>query len=203
LSNAHQMLEQAHDYLVSCVKANSPASPVNSRSWAIDEKRLDVQIAPSIGGKTKPSIIGKSSEKFGELINILATVERLIDAIEWFQQQANFSNLSVRECHPSTSSTPGSCDLMLEDEYRNLLVLCEVSDIVAGGAKTKERSDLKNLGVKPKFPSPFRPPHLFLCVSPEMAIVCTAPRRKWHVKNYKYQQHPTNGPNRTVLLEII
>jgi hypothetical protein len=57
-----------------------------------------------------PQLIGKVQEKFGEVINIAATVERLIDAIDWFARQPDNHGFTIFECHPSTSDEASGND---------------------------------------------------------------------------------------------
>ncbi|PKF63547.1 hypothetical protein CW745_01465 [Psychromonas sp. psych-6C06] len=58
-------------------------------------------------------LITKGSEKFVELINIIATIERTLDTLKWAQE--HFPLLLVDQCHPSTSDDSEGNDIVLID----------------------------------------------------------------------------------------
>ncbi len=121
---------------------DAAASIQPGAKWGTEMKRLSV-----------PAPDGKSSQKLTEVINICATMKRLLDALEW----ANGLPLSenpVLLVHPSTSSQKASSrvgvvdnDLVLELESGRLAIF-EVSDVVSGtDGNDKELKDLTSLGV--------------------------------------------------------
>lgn len=50
-------------------------------------KRITVDLLSS----DRPSLIHKESERLAECVNILATVERLVAALSWFEAQPDMS----------------------------------------------------------------------------------------------------------------
>lgn len=104
-------------------------------TWGVSAKRSLVELAnlhPWIGVQFQP---------FSELVNQLATVERLMDALRW-AASAEFT--TVLACHPTTSS--GDHDLVVLRENGSLGVF-EVSDVAGevGNANQKMTSDLRLL----------------------------------------------------------
>src|SRR3990170_2029153 len=151
IPEAIALLSTAHDYLAS--RANEASSLLTSapaHRWGIQAKRSSVNLTGS-----RPILVEKASERFAEILNVAATLERLIDALRWFREQPSFSHLVVRECHPSTSHTSGANDLVLVDKSGTVCVRCEVSDVVARNAQqnNKERLDLAALGVDGPLPN--------------------------------------------------
>ena len=80
-------------------------------------------------------------DMFSELVNQLASVERLLDALKW-AESAGFSQ--VLACHPTTSS--GDHDLVVGRSDQTLGVF-EVSDVAGprGNENNKMANDLTNL----------------------------------------------------------
>jgi len=90
-------------------------------------------------------LIGVSSQPFGEIVNQLATIERLLDALRWAQSNGASE---VLECHPSTSRGPAdtcSHDLVAASDGTRLVF--EVSDVAgeSGNANRKMDKDLVTL----------------------------------------------------------
>ena len=85
--------------------------------------------------------VGVTSQPFNELVNQLATVERLVDALKW-AESVGFS--VVLACHPTTSS--GDHDLVVRRPDQTLGVF-EVSDVAGprGNENNKMANDLKAL----------------------------------------------------------
>jgi hypothetical protein len=127
-------LEGAHDALVVAAKKWS-LSEIPLRSWGASAKRAVVEVGgihPWLGVQTQP---------FNEIVNQSATVERLLDALEW-AESAGFS--CVLACHPTTSS--GDHDLVVQRPDDGLGVF-EVSDVAGprGNENNKMANDLQNL----------------------------------------------------------
>jgi hypothetical protein len=198
LTEAVAELDTAHRYLVACARA-AVAQPASGDRWGIDAKRVLVSL--SLPGR--PSLIGKSSERLGELINIAATIERLLDALAWFSARAEFSGYRVVQCHPSTSATAAGNDLVLQDESGRIRVRCEVSDVAARNAtqNNKEKLDLAALGVR--YGVPADGVRRFLCSSPEFAAALCTRKRAWSRLPYRYERHKSSQGGDTVLLEVV
>src|SRR4051794_30815947 len=104
LPHARRQLVEAHDFLVArCLNALATVPQAGSL-WGVEMKRL------RFGLKTdaRPEVVCKDAERYGEVVNMVATLERLIAALGWFEQQPAFRDLRVKECHPSTSSAKDS-----------------------------------------------------------------------------------------------
>lgn len=177
LQEAISQLNEAHDNLVASARAVSFGS--SAASWGFDAKRLEVAIR-----QTDSRLFGKTSERFGEVVNMLATVEHLLAALAWFGSVADYRSLEVMECHPSTSNN-GSSDLVLAHGGQ-ATVWCEVTDVVAGkaGQNGKEAKFLSNLKIIPNFADPEI--HRYLATSRDYSSSLCSPRRKWHQRAYRY-----------------
>ena len=193
------LLAEAHDYLVAwATEATADLKAAPPHRWGIQAKRSTVEFP----GK-RPTLIQKASERFGEVMNIAATLERLIDALSWFEQQPAFSRLIVLECHPSTSHTSDANDLVLSDKSGIVRVRCEVSDVLARTAhqNNKEKLDLTALGITGTVPNDGA--RRFLAVSSEFAHALANPRRAWQRLPYRYSWIPAHSDHLTTLLEVI
>ena len=193
------LLTEAHDYLVArASEASSTLQLPPTNRWGIQAKRTCVELA----GK-RPSVVTKASERFAEVMNIAASLERLIDALNWFQRQPAFSHLMVLECHPSTSHTPGANDLVLSDREGSVRVRCEVSDIVARttNQNNKEKLDLRSLGIEETVPRDGV--RRFLVVSSEFAHALANPKRGWSRLPYRYSRFLADSDHATMLLEVV
>ncbi len=199
LYEARRQLSAAHDYLVSACIKSLASIPVQGPLWGIHMKRLRV----AFGEEDRPAIVRKDSERLGEVINMVATLERLIPVLAWFAEQPEFRELVVTECHPSTSSKKGSNDLMLQDAQGNVVVRCEVCDVASSSAAQngKETSDLKNLGCADGVPADGI--RRFICTSPEFASAIQSTRRKWQLKMHRYQPITLGDEGDTILIELL
>jgi hypothetical protein len=106
-------------------------------NWGTALKRVEVEGA----GNNQPLI---------EIINQLATVERLLEALKWAGERSEFMDWSVEKCNPTTSSgKKGDLDhdLVLANPSGKEFALFEVSDVVTENkdSNDKERKDLKSL----------------------------------------------------------
>jgi hypothetical protein len=199
LPQARLQLTEAHDFLVARCLDSLTAAPQAGPLWGIQMKRKDV----SLKGAARPAAVCKDSERFGEVVNMVATLERLVAALGWFEQHPAFTGLKVKECHPSTSSAQGSNDLMLEDASGAVLVRCEVCDVASNsaGSNGKERKDIAGLGCANGVPSDGV--RRFLCTSPEFARALQSPKRKWAHCLYRYRGFAAADGSGTVLLEVV
>ena len=104
-------------------------------TWGTSAKRRPIDLVglhPWIGAKSQP---------FSELVNQLATIERLLEALDWSVVRGLEE---VVACHPTTSS--GAHDLVARGEGPSVCVF-EVSDVAgaSGDANQKMAKDLRNL----------------------------------------------------------
>ena len=148
---AVSMLGDAHRFLVAQACAAVERVPTADPSWGVRMKRLEVDLE----GPTRPSVVAKSTERFVEVINMVASLERLIAGIGWLAGQPEFATCRISVCHPSTSSHPGENDVVFADQTGRVVVRCEVCDVVSCGAgqNGKEKKDLRNLDCEMALPS--------------------------------------------------
>lgn len=192
---AIEVLKASHALIVERVIASPSEVDKDSKFWGVELKRLNVALP--IG----EFLIGKDSEKFVEIINILATTERTISALEWFS--IKYPDAFLGECHASTSDNAEGSDIILIDPVTNdVLVRCEVTDIASDkpGQNGKEKKDLKNLGCGETVPSDGVT--RYIATSQEFAGALTSKKRAWSSKHYRYIRHETTHCNQTALLEI-
>ena len=171
LEAAAERLVASHDFLLECVAGVQVAAP--PQTWAINTKRVGVSLlAPG-----RPPDIGKPSEALGELLNLLATVERLIAGLAWFSAQAEFATSNVLACHPTTSDSPQSNDLVLSDTTGNRIALVEVCDVASanGDGNKKEQASIQKLGCSVSVPDDGA--RRFIICSPEFARQLSRRRR--------------------------
>src|SRR4051812_115059 len=94
-------LADAHHFLVA--QADKCLRSLNSapQKWGtlLKRSRVNLELPEA------PESIDKAGERLVEVINMAATLERLLDALTWFAGQPAFALLRVIECHPSTSSS--------------------------------------------------------------------------------------------------
>src|SRR5215208_1068518 len=130
INEALDELTAAHSFIAHRARAAIVNVPDASSAWGARAKRLDVEL----GGVDRPRLVEKTTEKFAEVVNTLATAERLIAALRWFSANGDFQTFRVRVCHPSTSSVTGENDLVLVDEHGTVRVRCEVCDVISTSA---------------------------------------------------------------------
>ncbi len=188
-------LKEAHSFIASQAIKGQNAIGTNPNYWGLAAKRMLIDLE---GG---PEIIGKPSEKFVELINILATTERTMEALEWLA--VKYPNLTVRECHPSTSDFEDGNDIVLVDQNNDVKVRCEVCDVASNnpGQNGKEKKDLGNLGCSETVPSD--EVDRFIATSVEFAAALTSSKRKWPLMHYRYRLIDTQLPQLTIMLFVI
>lgn len=195
---ALQKLKTAHSYLVTQAKQSIRDSNFEDSCWGTSIKRSSVRLNVGV----VPTLIGKNEEKFGEVINIAATVERLIDAIGWFASQPIFTGYSILQCHPSTSDDAEGNDLVIIDRKGTIVIKCEVCDVASSnaGANGKESKDIRNLGCDEAVPNDGVA--RYICTALEFAHALTSPNRKWIAKPYRYQLIETGSRAGTCMLLI-
>jgi hypothetical protein len=190
-------LREAHRYVVSRTSATLDGLRVDEIQFGVAYKRASVRL--DVGAV--PRLIGKTNEKITELINLAATVERLMDAVEWFHTQAEYGNLVIQECHPTTSDEEDGNDLVLQRNGQ-VVIRCEVCDVASSnaGQNGKENSDLGRLGCSNGVP--VDGVSRFICTAPEFAYALSRATRSWRTKAYRYQLIETGAPSRTCMLLI-
>ena len=142
-------LKVDHDYLVErACEASKQWTNLLQSNWGTQAKRIIVNTA---SGRPRDSLIEKDSEKLGELVNQVATIERLIDVLN---MAPKFSiGTQIFRCHPCTSSrksdkVSGDNDLILCNGNSSITDRFEISDIATEerDGNGKEYKDLKSLG---------------------------------------------------------
>lgn len=199
LSDARRQLAEAHDFLVARCLDSLATVPHAGLLWGVQMKRMYVDLKAA----ARPAAVCKSAERFVEVVNMVATLERLVAALGWFERHPEFSGLRVKECHPSTSSAKGSNDLMLEDATGTIVVRCEVSDVASESADSngKEPKDIASLGCADSVPADGV--RRFLCTSPEFARYIQRAKRKWGQRTYRYSEFAVGDTTGTMMLELI
>jgi hypothetical protein len=192
----HAALVDAHGFLVAqCCHAIQQIERPHP-TWGIQTKRLNV----NLDSPHRPQTIGKPCERLAEVVNMLATLERLIAGLAWFRQQPEFANAVAIQCHPTTSSSKYGNDLVLGDKTGRIVARCEVCDIVSGIASqnNKHRKDLRSLQCNPAVP--MDGVRRFVCTSPEFAkAIMQSPRFN---AVCRYDLHRIENACGTVMLEI-
>jgi hypothetical protein len=191
---ALEKLREAHSFISKKVIAAQSLIGTDSANWGIKTKRMFVDLSKG------PDLVGKSTEKFVELINILATTERTIEALEWLTK--NYPSHVVQECHASTSDYKGGNDIVLTDQNGFVKVRCEVCDVASrnAGQNKKEKNDLKILGCAEVVPNDGT--DRFIATSSEFARALTSTKRKWSALHYHYDPIDSGLPQNTVMLRV-
>lgn len=154
---AHSHLVKAHDFLtVNALPMMEKLAKVSSdQYWGTNIKRLPVEY-PECG-----ILLAKgpaTKHNFAEVVNMCATVERLLDVLQW-AMASEFADYQVEICHPTTGSHPlrlknGKFDndlILVKDGHQGARF--EISDIAGDNdGNHKEKRDLIGLGVLRKPP---------------------------------------------------
>jgi hypothetical protein len=153
LSRAHKLLKRAgHAALKTAANTSRP-----NEHWGTTVKRELVRATSDKLLMTQ----GIAAQNLVEVINMCATVERVLDTLEWARGNG-FSEYLVLCCHPTASSDHAARkkkqfdnDLVLVQRLgkRKQFARFEISDVSGeGDGNDKERKDLASLGVlnKPK-----------------------------------------------------
>lgn len=199
LASAREKLAEAHDFIVAQAQLVLRQPPTAQAGWGILTKRLRVDLSSG----ERPELVKKASERLAEILNIAATIERLLGALFWFEQEPRFQGLEVQVCHPSTSSAKNSNDLVLAERNGLVCVRCEVCDVAAqsAGQNGKEQKDLKSLRCDAGVPRDGV--HRFLCTSREFAEALTSGKRDWATLPYRYIAHSVLDGSETFMLEVL
>lgn len=168
-------LRDAHHFLAEAARKLVPElSEPSTARWGTQAKRRKVRLA-----SPRPKLLREAREEhsFAEVMNQCATIERLLDALEWIMSETAFDRWTVEVCHPTTSSsTPKDRarenDLVLESP-EGARARFEVSDVASEKDGNKKLvSDLTSLGVTsaqneqpPRWPDS----RLFVVVSDDFA----------------------------------
>ena len=189
LEECRSLLQEAHDFLVlkgkAAVEQASAAGGV--RYWGSEAKRVRVRLPEG----ERPKLVSPKTEEHNlvEVMNQCATMERLLDVLEWAQgAYSGLGEFEVERCHPTTGSSPSDDDdhdlvLVGPDGTRAKFEASDVSGAVDGN--NKERKDLISLGVLREgkgtemFPDRWEEGRLFLVVSEEFAERLRKPGRAW------------------------
>jgi hypothetical protein len=195
-----KLLSEAHEYLVKYANAFFGKTNHITTEWGQKMKRLVVDL-PS---EDKPKIVSKEkeSEKLIEIINIVASCERMIDGLRWFATNDRYKTLNVSMCHPSTSDEYKGNDLELSSPDKKIIVCCEVCDVVSHkpAQNNKERKSLGKLGILKSFPKDEK--ERFICTSLEWKNGLINERRQWSHLCYRYVSHEVGSGSSTCLLEV-
>ena len=193
---ALNQLQSVRAFLAVRGRQASVALTIERDPWGIAAKRQTVDLRD----RNRPDLIGKDSERLVEVINMVATLERLIDAICWFRDLPDSGAYTISECHPSTSCGQQANDLVLVDRELRISSRCEVTDVAgdSAGQNGKEKRDLKGLGCETIVPDDSV--RRFICTSAEFANALCSHARKWNLRHYRYLPHPTTTD--TTLLEL-
>ena len=196
IADVQKQLKEAHQFIVEHCKV--PAPDPQSKKWGIEMKRTRVLLPE----QNRPILIGKRQEQFFEVVNVLATVERLMDALDWFGTHQEFQNFKVEVCNPSTSSAPGDNDLVLVDSDGQIRVRCEVCDVASSkaGQNGKEKSELKSLGCETSVPTDNI--KRFICTSTQFANAIVNAKRKTTYYTYKERFEGASDDD-TTILEVV
>jgi hypothetical protein len=199
LADTAHALADAHTFIVERAHKAVAQVPTVDPAWGSRVKRLEVELA----GEGRPFLVAKSHEKLAEVVNMLATLERLTSAVRWFARHPEFSLLHVSVCHPTTSAVRGDNDLVLTDDAGTVRVRCEVCDVVSGsaGQNGKERTDLANLGCATGVPDDGI--RRFVSTASEFAAALTSEKRRWDGVAHRYVAHHVEDGTGTVLLELV
>lgn len=169
MASARAQLSAAQGFLARAAKtAVGALAQGDEAAWGRRAKRTHADLPVH----DRPALVGRAlrTQNLAELIDMCATVERLIDALAW--AETALPGWHVRACHPTTSGSSRQVespdnDLVLEGP-RGEEARFEVSDIVGSAGTAKAKKDVENLrtGSTLSHPSKRR---CFLVVSPEMA----------------------------------
>jgi len=195
---AARQVAGVHTFLVERARAAISQLVDERPGWGSFAKRACV----NLDGPDRPPLVAKSKERIIEVINMAATLERLIDALCWFDDQTEMREWLVLECHPSTSSSAAGNDLVLGTQPDAVRAVCEVTDVVSSsaGQNQKEHSDLKRLGCDREVPTDGV--RRFICTSGEFGRALSGKGRRWATRKYSYRLHEI-GETETMLLEVL
>lgn len=133
----HKVAHELRELLESCTLAVAShfAQPDLSRSaLLLKRERVPLRTFPGRWFAT-----GRAEERLGELINVLATVARTVDALDHLAVSVGGT---VIKCNPSTSDDGHDIEVLAEERH----VIVQVSDVAgSGNANGKMAKDLTTL----------------------------------------------------------
>lgn len=144
LEHYRWQLTAAHDAVAKAATAHQVLG-ASIDHWGCVAKRHAVDLSVLAEDPGLCGFIGVASQPFAEVVNQLATVERLLDTLDW---AGRIGALDVIECNSSTGRDPtASCSHDLVVRCPNQLVVVEVSDVAgnSGNANRKMEKDLATL----------------------------------------------------------
>jgi hypothetical protein len=138
IGTARRHLQKAHDFLAKKGKiALGKAGTINAdKDWGANVKREPVLC------RTNKLVLVKNQKcehNLAEVVNMCATVERLIDSLKWAESE--FKGWVVESCHPTQTS--GGNDLVLVNLKNRKRACFEVSDV--SGPRDGNRKEIKDL----------------------------------------------------------
>jgi hypothetical protein len=131
-------LQEAHHYLVAKYRQHmeqmyrGQLKPTST--FGRDVKRNKVYLS----GDDKPTMVGSDAQSIVEIINQLANIERLIDALIWARDNGA---TTVMQCNPTTSSE--GHDLVVSGSGG--VSVFEISDTMSTYGEAKVKNDLNTL----------------------------------------------------------
>jgi hypothetical protein len=143
-------LAAVHDAVARAAVAHQAAAEHHAAAniipaWGCAEKRRLVDLSEVAADGHLRGMIGVASQPFGEIVNQLATVERLLYALRWAEENGAER---VLECN-STTSRPSAavCSHDLVVAGSDTTMVFEVSDVAGndGNANGKMTKDLFTL----------------------------------------------------------
>lgn len=144
LEEYRRQLAAAHD-AVARAAADHQVAVASIDHWGCVAKRRPVDLSAVAADPAVHGLVGVASQPFAEILNQLATVERLLDVLAW---SARVGAVHVIECNPSTSRGPvANCSHDLVVRGAGLRIVVEVSDVAGeiGNANRKMEKDLATL----------------------------------------------------------
>lgn len=208
------LIQEAHDYLVQCVLValKNKNLTENHPYWGSRIKRIRV----TLSGFNRPELIDTSitDHNLTEIYNQCATMERLLDALNWIT--LHLPDYKVVRCHPTTSSHKHATIDSVPD---NDIVLInpagdfarfEVSDVISDGdGNQKEVKDLISLGVlgaksgaKKYLITAWPVGRLFLVTSPEFAVRLRKRIHGWPISKPHYRYDNVKADGETNIFEV-
>lgn len=163
-----RQLKTIHDAVAELAEAH-PVAVESTDHWGCVTKRRVVDLSSLAEDPDLRGLIGSDNQPFAEIVNQLATVERLLDALAW---AAGIGADKVIECNPSTSRGPAkSCSHDLVVQCPDQLIVVEVSDVSGadGNANEKMKKDLETLDRCTCEGPEGKPARKLLAVSPQSA----------------------------------
>ena len=127
-------LREAHDYIADRCRKQIQSQELDVTSFGHDIKRNRVDLS----GDDKPAIVGSDAQSIVEIINQLANIERLIDALIWARDNGA---TTVIQCNPTTSSN--GHDLVVSGS--GVISVFEISDTISTYGEAKVKNDLNTL----------------------------------------------------------